>query len=330
MTVLITGASGFIGSWIVRLLAEEGTPLRALVRPGSQPPLPAGPSVEVVEGDLLDPPSLQRAMQGVRQVYHAAGVISFRRRDAAVVRQINYQGAVNLFKAALEAGVERVVYTASIFALGCAADPDHPANEESPFNAADLLDIPYLRAKREAELAAQQAVEQGLPLIRLYPGLCLGPGDLRRSSSAAIAEWLRGRLPAIIRGGGICLMDVRDAAAAHIAAMRQGEAGRRYLAHGHNITLSDLFHRLERLTGRPAPRFQLPLWAGLPLAWLAEQINYSPALDSAQARLMARYWWYDSTQAQRELGITFRPLDETLIDTVNWLTAASEGEAHDR
>jgi dihydroflavonol-4-reductase len=329
MTTLITGATGFVGGWIARLLAKEGMPLRALVRPGRQLPFPAGPSVETVEGDLLDLPSLRRAMQGVRQVYHAAGFISFRRRDAVLVRQINDEGAVNLFKAAMEAGVERVVYTASIFALGCAKDAEHPAREDHFFNAPDLLDIPYLRAKYDAELAAQEATKRGLPLIRLYPGLCLGPGDVRLSSSAAIAEWLRGRLPAIITGGGICLMDVRDAAAAHIAAMRQGEVGRRYLAHGHNVTLTGLFRQLERLTGRPAPRLQLPLWAGLPLAWLAEQINYSPALDSAQARLMACYWWYDSTLAQRELGITFRPLDETLMDTVNWLTAASRGEAYD-
>ena len=326
MTTLITGASGFIGSWIARLLAREQTALRLLLRPGSCPPPLDGVSVEVVEGDLLDRASLQRAMQGVREVYHAAGIISFRRRDAALVRQVNYEGAVNLFKAALEAGVERVVYTASIFALGCAKDARHPAREDSPFNVPDLLDIPYLRAKYDAELAAQEAVKDGLPLIRLYPGLCLGPGDVKLSSSAAIAEWMRGRLPAVISGGGICLVDVRDAAAAHIAAMRRGSIGRRYLAHGHNVTLTDLFHRLERLTGRPAPRLHLPLWAGLPLARLAEWVNYSPALDSAQARLMARYWWYDSSLAQRELGVTFRPLDETLTDTVNWL----KGEAHDR
>ncbi len=324
VTTLITGASGFLGGWIARehlnRLDPGGGATRVLVRPTSDLSMLDGLGVEIVFGDLLDPESLRRALAGVDRVYHAAGWISFKQRDAEWVRRVNYDGTLNLFDAALEAGVQRVVYTASIFAFGCADDPARPAGEGSTFNAGHLLDIPYLRAKRDAELAAEQAIARGLPLIRLYPGLCLGAGDRNRSSSGAIDAWLRGRLPAIITGGGICLMDVRDAAAAHVAAMQRGQPGQQYLATGHNVTLTELFHTLQQIVARPLP-LRLPPSLGVPLAMLAERLGLFPALDAAQARLMAHYWWYNASRARRELGVTFRPLRETLIDTVGWLNA---------
>jgi dihydroflavonol-4-reductase len=321
MTTLLTGASGFIGSWIARTLAPAPGTLRVLARPGSDLSLLEGLSVEVAEGDLLDPPSLRRALEGVSRVYHVAGLRRFHPRDAEIVRQVNFEGTMNLFEAALSAGVGRIVYTASIFALGRAESPEHPADEDTDFNAEDLLNIPYIRAKRDSEIVAQAYIAQGLPLIRLYPGLCLGPGDRNRSSSGAIDAWLHGQLPGVITGGGICLMDVRDAAAAHIAAMERGVPGRRYLATGHNVTLTGLFERLSHITGKPAPRLRFPPWLGIPAAHLTESLGIFPALDSAQARLMACYWWYDSARAQKELNIRFRPLEDTLREAVNWLRA---------
>lgn len=319
MTTLLTGATGFVGQWIARTVPPGSGALRVLARRTSDLAALEGLPVEVVEGDLLDGESLRRALDGVRRLYHAAGWISFKRRDSRRVWEVNYTGTANLLDAALAAGVERVVYTASIFALGHAGGPEQLVTEIQQFNGHDLLDIPYVRAKVHAEQAAEEALARGLPLIRLYPGLCLGPGDTTRSSSAAIDAWLRGRLPAVVSGGGICLMDVRDAAAAHVAAMEQGVPGRRYLATGHNVTLEDLFARLKGITGRRRAPLQVPAGLAAPLAGMAERLNVLTAFDQAQARLMARYWWYDSTRAQEELGVRFRPLDETLRDTVLWL-----------
>lgn len=325
MPDLLTGASGFLGGWIARTLNPAPGELRVLARPSSDLSLLGSLPVEVAYGDLLDPTSLARALDGVQRVYHAAGWISFRRRDGKAARRQNYKGTLNLFEAALAEGVERMVLTGSIFALGCAADPQHPAAEDSAFSAPDLLNIPYLRAKVDIDQAAQDFIERGLPLIRLYPGLCLGPDDRHRSSSGAIDAWLHGRLPAIITGGGICLMDVRDAAAAHVAAIERGAPGRRYLATGHNITLVDLFDRLQRITGKRPP-LRLPPSLGVPLAHIVETLGLFPALDAAQARLMARTWWYDSSRALHELGVTFRPLDETLAEAVAWLQGHSQQE----
>lgn len=325
MTTLLTGASGFIGGWIARLLEPPPGVLRVLARPTSDLSALGDSPVERIEGDLLNFASLQRAMEGVRRVYHAAGWISFRVKDADLVCRVNGEGAANLFKAALEAGVEKVVFTASIFGLGSARDAEHPADEAIRFHNHDLLDIAYVRAKHDAERAAEEAIGAGLPLVRLYPGLCLGPGDRNRSSSGTIDAWLKGRLPGIVIGGGICLVDVRDAAAAHIAAMRHGVPGCKYLATGHNVTLVELFDRLSVIARRGAPLLRLPPGIGVPLAWLAERLHVLPALDSTQARLMARTWWYDSMRAEEELGVSFRPLDDTLAATVEWLRANPVG-----
>jgi dihydroflavonol-4-reductase len=321
VTVLVTGATGFIGHWILEYLLErQNSPIRVLTRANSQRQPRHAERVEIVHADLRDLVSLHRAMEGVETVYHAAGIISFEPKQAELVRQVNYQGAKDLFDAALQAGVKKIVYTASIFGIGYAETPKRIRGESDNFNAENLLDIPYMRAKRDAELASQQAIEQGLPLVRLYPGLCLGPGDWHRSSTRAIDSWLHGRLPVVVDGGGICLMDVRDAALAHIAAMDHGIPGERYLATGHNLTLKTLFEMLSKITGRRSP-LMLPSSISIPGAKILEASGIPLPVESDQARLMARYWWYDCRHALQKLQLEFRPLEETLKDTIEWLHA---------
>jgi dihydroflavonol-4-reductase len=319
MTVLLTGVTGFIGQWVAEyLLQNSGIKLRVITRPQSIYKIPHADRLEIFQADLRNPESLYRAMDGIETVYHTAGLISFQRANATLVQEVNYQGAVNLFNAALEAGVKKVVYTASIFAIGLANAPDKLHTEDHDFNADHLLDIPYLKAKRDAELAAITAIEQGLPLVRLYPGLCLGPGDWNRSSTKMVDSWLHGKLPAIIGGGGISFMDVRDAALAHIAAMQHGIPGARYLATGYNTTLLKLFDLLAEITGRRVP-LVLPPWPGIAIIRLIERMGIPLPVEGAQARLMRHHWWYDCERSLRDLHLQFRPLEETIAETVQWL-----------
>lgn len=314
-TVLLTGGSGFVGHWVARSLPAS-LHLRLLARPTSDLALldEAGVAYERVEGDLLEPESLRRALRGADAVIHAAGLISFDRRAAGAVWDNNVRATAALFEAALEAGVSRVVQTASIFALGHAERG--VVTGEEPFNGAHLLDIPYLRAKWEVERLSQGMIARGLPLVRLYPGLCLGPEDRTRSSSGTIAEWLRGRLPALMRGG-ICFVDVRDAARAHVAALACGGVGERYLLPGYNLSHRELFERLAPLAGRRAPRLTVPAWVGVRGASLLERLMDEPPLRRDVARLMGHRWWFRDDSAK--LGIRYRPLEQTLRATLDGL-----------
>lgn len=313
-TVLLTGGSGFIGQWIARTCPPHHT-LRVLARPASDlsPLVQATIPFERVNGDLTDPASLRQAVEGVDAIIHAAGWISFDRRYATAIRATNFTGTQALFEAALAVGVQKIVYTASIFALGYAAP--QLVTEQSHFNGHSFLDIPYFRAKVDAELSAHYLIQQGLPLIRLYPGICLGAGDHRHSSNGFIVGWLKGLLPALVNGG-ICFMDVRDAAIAHWQALDKGVIGERYLAPGYNLTHRQLFDLLAQETGHPAPPLTVPGWLGVLGGAVYERLLKHPPLYRDEARLMTKQWWYDDRPTRQALGITYRPLSGTIRETM--------------
>ncbi len=313
-TVLLTGSSGFIGQWIARTCPPHYT-LRVLARLASDlsPLQKNNIPFERICGDLTDPDTLQQALKGVETVIHAAGWISFDRRHASTVREVNFTGTQSLFEAAVAAGVQKMVYTASIFALGY-AEPA-PVTEQSPFNGGSFLDIPYFRAKVDAEQSATQWIQRGLPLVRLYPGVCLGTGDHRHSSNGFILGWLKGLLPALV-SGGICFIDVQDAARAHWQALENGVIGARYLAPGYNLTHRQLFKILAHETGRPAPPLTVPGWVGVSGGMLFERLLKHPPLYRDEARLMTKKWWYDDRLTRHALGITYRPLIQTIQDTL--------------
>jgi dihydroflavonol-4-reductase len=320
MTSLVTGATGFIGGAVVRAAAAAGAPVRALAH--RSPPEEADrhlPGVEWVTGDLLDRTALREAMAGCDQVYHIGGAIETHPSARAHVRAVNVTGAANVFDLALELGVRRVVYTGSIFALGLGNDPAQPADEAVPYNLAHLRS-PYIRAKREAEVLAQAYQARGLDIVIVYPGFCAGPGDRHLTSSRLIVAYLRRQLPGYLPGG-LCQIDVRDAARAHVLAMGRGQAGARYLVPGHNVTYRAIFDVLARLIGRRAPSLCLPL-APLDLAGgVLERFSRHPLLDRGVAQLLHHTWWYNDAHARAELGITYRPLDGTFADAITWFLA---------
>lgn len=320
MGTLVTGATGFIGSNLVRALVARGEDVAITVRKSSSDVNLEGLDVRRVECDLTDPAQCRRALDGIDRVYHLAGFISMREQDRQRVHDINHTGTVNLFRASADAGVGRVLFLASIFALG-AGDGDAPADEEVEYNL-DWYPVHYFHAKRLAELEARRMAEQGFPIVFVYPTFCFGPGDVYVSSSEPIVEFLRGRVPGYV-DSGIDAMDVRDAAEGLILGMEKGKLGERYLVTGHPVTFKELFERLAAITGRPAPKMRLPKWALVPMARAAERWMKRPPLTVQTALLMKRSWYYDGEKARRELGFRNRPLDETLRDAVEWFRAHS-------
>jgi dihydroflavonol-4-reductase len=322
---LVTGATGFIGSWVARQMLEQGERVRVLVRTPSRL-ADVGidtthPQLEVVRGDLLDPATIAPALDGVSRVHHIAGFISTNPRDARRVRDLNVTTTRNLFAACREAGTERIVYLASIFAL--AGGDGHPATEDSPWLLAGLP-VDYVQAKREAEMYARREAANGLPLVFAYPCFCYGPGDVYVSSSELVVSFLRNRLPFAVDGGHNAL-DVRDAAAGLRAAMERGRIGERYILGGENVTFQHSIQSLARITGRRAPRVRMPGSVVRAAGRIAQRVMREPPLTEQSALMMLRHWYYDDTKARTELGHRSRPLEETLRDAVAWFEARWAG-----
>ncbi len=317
MTTLVTGGTGFIGGAVARELAGMGEAVRVLARKGEpEDPAQQIPGVEWVAGDLLDRVSVRYAVEGCDRVYHIAGHVSTHPSENAVVRAVNVEGTVNLFEEALAQRVRRVVYTGSIFALGVGADSAAPVDESVAYNLGNLR-ATYFRAKREAELVVPDYGMRGLDIVTVYPGFCAGPGDRHLTSSRLLVAYLRRQLPAYLPGG-LCQVDVRDAAHAHVLAMTRGKVGERYLATGHNVTYRGIFQRLAHITGRTPPTLRLPI-APLGLAGAAlERLSAKPLLDSGVVQLLHHTWWYNDFKARRDLGIEYRPLEDTYADAVAW------------
>ena len=317
---LVTGATGFIGSHLVRALLARGEGVRVLVRGGPERLAPVGlgdePDLDVAVGDLLDPSTLAPALEGVRRVYHVAGLVTTSRKERDRVHRLNVDATVNLFDAIRRAAVERTVYLASIFALGGGAG-GRPADETVAYDLEDL-DVDYVRAKRRAELHALRCRDEGMPLVFVYPTFCYGPGDVNRSSSKLIDMHLSGLLMASFRGGQN-VMDVRDAARGLVLGMDAGRVGEQYLVGGENLSYERIGAILSSITGRPRPRLAIPAGPARLAGRLAERFLKTPPVDEGSILLASRYWYYDDSKARRELGHSSRPAEQALRDAVEWI-----------
>ncbi len=313
---LVTGATGFIGSHLTKLLLRKGEKTRVLVRTPDK--LRAfgldKRGLEVIRGDLLKPGDVSKALDGVDRLYHIAGFISTHPEDRTRLRKLNYDITYNLFEECRERGMSQIVYLASIFALG--GGGKEPVDENIPYNLNDL-DVTYVKVKRKAELYVEDRIEEGLPVVRVYPCYCYGPGDINNSSSRLILSYLNRSLPGYIRGGQN-VMDVRDAARGLYLGMKKGKEGEKYLVGGNNMSYELIFNLLEELTGYPKPRLRMSRGMGKLLGYLNQALSSTPAIDKEAADLMGHYWYYDDSKARKELGYSSRPVEETFRDAIYW------------
>ncbi len=309
MTILVTGANDLIGSYIVRGLVQRGRSVRAFVPNAPDTDLRNldGLDVELVRADLLDDRAVMDAAEGCQAIIHTARLASIHPRDRWRVWEVNFIGTANVLAAAHYAGVERVVYTGSVFAL-----------QSSP--GLDKIDVAYVAARRAARAKADEYLSLGLPIAFVYPTCCLGPGVDSPSAppQRQLVAFLRGRMP-FYPDGSLNVVDARDAAEAHILALDCGRPGGHYIAGGHNVTFRDFLERLALAAGYRRAKLRVPGAALVAGGWLNQWISRSPVVDAGTARLARYIGPFEADQATHELGYVPRPLDDTLHDTVAWL-----------
>ena len=313
-TVLVTGATGFIGSHVARLLAERGDEVVLGVEDGSPDAAIADLELKRVRCDVRDRRSMRRALRGVERVFHCAGVTSVRPEDTERLFEVNVGGTKLVMEECLRAGIERVVYTSSAAVVGPAAQ-GKTADETQLFTAG-RLGVPYVNSVHEAEVEAMRVAARGLPLVCVNPGVCFGAGDHHLTSTRLVRSFLLGRVP-VYTDGAASIVDVRDVAEGHLLADERGGVGERYILGGRNYTFDRLFADLGRLSGIDPP-VKLPGRAARAAAGLLGAGGQRWPLTPLEVRAAGQWWTYRSTKARRELGWRARPHEETLEATVGW------------
>jgi dihydroflavonol-4-reductase len=317
---LVTGASGFLGWHVARLLLDRGYPVRALVRTGSRVD---SLNVEPVTGDLRDPDSLARAVNGCGLVFHVAADYRLWAADPSELYRSNVDGTRNLLQAARAAGVERVVYTSTV---GCIGIPSTGLGDETaPVALADMKGD-YKRSKFQAEQIALEFARSGFPVVIVNPTAPIGEHDVKPTPTGKIVlDFLKGDMPAFI-DTGLNVVDVRDAALGHWLACEHGRPGERYILGAENLTLARILEILAHLTGRKAPTLELPYalaWCAgaCSTAW-ANLTGTAPRVPLAAVRMAREKMWVTHEKARRELGFTPGPAEDALARAVEWFSGS--------
>jgi dihydroflavonol-4-reductase len=321
-TVLVTGASGFLGSAIAGALRARGHGVRVLARPSS-PRTNLNAADVVCEGDLRDRASLAAALKGARYLFHAAADYRLWARNPEEIRRSNVEGTRLIMEEALNAGVERIVYTSSVATLkladGAASTEDNPLAEGEGIGA-------YKRSKVAAERLVEAMLQRdGLPAVIVNPSTPIGPRDVRPTPTGRIiVEAASGRMPAFV-DTGLNLAHVDDVAAGHIAALERGRIGERYILGGDNVLLADMLADIARLVGRRPPTVKLPRTMLYPIAYGAELLatlrGVEPFITMDGLRMARHHMFFDDSKARRELGYVSRPYVEGLADAIAWFRA---------
>lgn len=322
MKVLLTGATGFLGSAVLRQLVQDGYTVRVMLRPNSDRRNLANVPAEICIGDLTRKSTLPSAVAGCEALFHVAADYRLWVPHPAPMYEANVTGTRHLMIAAVKEGLARIVYTSSVAVLGLHAS-GLPADEETPSKLSDMIGH-YKRSKFLAEAEVRQLAQtHQLPVVIVNPSTPVGPRDVKPTPTGRmIVDAAAGRMPAYV-DSGLNIAHVDDIACGHLLAFKRGQLGRRYILGGENLVLKEIFKRIARISGQAPPRIRLPLSLVLPIACLAEAWarrfgSGEPFVNVDSVRMAKKRMFFSSMRARRELGYKPRLADEAFQDAVAW------------
>ena len=324
MLAFVTGATGFVGSHVARVLAEQGAGLRLLVRKSSDLRNLAGIRADQVIGDLRDPTSIEKAMAGCDVVFHVAADYRLWVRDPDEMYRSNVEGTRGLLDAARKNGVRRTVITSSVATMGFTSN-GHPADEDSPVSL-DCMIGPYKRSKFMAEELALAAGHSGMDVVIVNPTTPVGERDIKPTPTGRIVvDFLKKKFPAYV-DTGLNLVDVDVCARGHLAALEKGRSGERYILGGENLTLKQILDKLAAITGLPSPKVKVPYLVALGAGVVDEVITgrilgKEPRATIDAVRMGRKKMFVSTGKAERELGWKTVPVDQALKRAVDWFQA---------
>lgn len=327
MKAFVTGATGFLGSHVARVLAEQGSDLRLLVRPTSDLRNLEGLNADRVAGDLRDPASIEKALSGCDVVFHVAADYRLWVRDPAEMYRSNVEGTRSLLEAARKQGVRRVVYTSSVATMGFTSKTNYGnvADEQSPVGIDDMIGH-YKRSKFMAEQVAVEAARSGVDVVIVNPTTPIGERDIKPTPTGRIVvDFLKRKFPAYVETG-LNLVDATECAGGHVQALEKGKAGERYILGGENLTLKQILDRLAAITGLKSPTVKLPYFFALATGVVDEMVmgrllGREPRATIDAVRMGRKMMFVSSAKAERELGWRTVPVEGALRRSVEWFRA---------
>jgi len=321
MLAFLTGATGFVGSHVARTLAEKGADLRLLVRTNSNKKNLDDLKADLVTGDLRDSGSLEKGIAGCDVVFHVAADYRLWVRDPDEMYRANVEGTRAILEAARKANIRRVVYTSSVATMGFTSN-GQPADEKSPVSLANMIG-PYKRSKFMAEQVAIEAARAGQDVVIVNPTTPVGERDIKPTPTGRIViDFLKKKFPAYV-DTGLNLVDVRECALGHVAALEKGRSGERYVLGGENLTLKQILDKLAVITGLPSPKVRVPYVLALATGVVDELVTgrirgREPRATIDAVRMGRKKMFASSAKAEHELGWKVMPVDDALLRAVDW------------
>lgn len=322
MNVLITGANGFLGSWLTKRLLLENHNVTILVRPSSDLSELQGLSgYHIAYGDVTDPQSVLEACREKEAVFHLAGVIAYKKSDRALMEKVNVTGTDNIIRACLANKVSRLVHLSSVVAVGAGFTSKDVLNEESAYQIAHL-NLGYFETKRKAEQLIQQACQnQGLNAVMVNPSTIYGAGDAKKGSRKTQVKVAQGKFP-FYTSGGVSVVAVEDVIDGIMLAWAKGKSGERYILSGENLSIRELFEMIAECAGQKPPSIYLPKALLFILGFLGDIksfFGFTSSLSTENAYTATMFHWFDHSKAKRELGFNPKPARFAITNSVAWM-----------